>query len=124
MGLLRDFFDRLSLPPERVRQQELFGWMARIPDVMPISETEPRSKVRVAGVVRNIRINPDEGRSVEATITDGSGTLTIRWLGRSSLQGVRLGIGIIAEGTRGSGSDGQAVILNPEYRLVPGPEHG
>jgi hypothetical protein len=121
---LKDFFERLSLPPERVREQELLGWMAQIPDVMPISETEPRTRCRVAGVVRNIRINPQEGRSVEATITDGTGELTIRWLGRSSLQGVRLGIGIIAEGTRGDGSEGHAVILNPEYHLTPGPEHG
>lgn len=122
MALLRDLFERLSAPPERVRQQELLGWMARIPDVLPISEAEPRQRIRVAGVVRNIRINPEEGRSVEVTITDGSGSLVIRWLGRSSLQGVHLGGGIIAEGTIGE-SEGRRTILNPEYELIPGPEH-
>ena len=72
--------------------------------------------------MRSIRINPQEGRSVEATITDGSGEMVIRWLGRSSLQGVKLGIGMIAEGTRGSTPDRRPMILNPEYELVPGPE--
>lgn len=124
MALLKDLFERLSVPPERVREQELLGWMAQIPGVMPISETQPRERCRVAGVVRNIRINPQEGRSVDATITDGSGELVVRWLGRSSLQGVRLGIGIIAEGTRGVDSERRPLILNPEYELISGPEHG
>jgi hypothetical protein len=124
MALLKDLFDRLSIPPEQVRERELLGWMAQIPGVLPISETQPRERCRVAGVVRNIRINPQEGRSVEATITDGSGELVIRWLGRSSLQGVRLGIGIVVEGTLGSSPEGRALILNPEYELIPGPEHG
>jgi hypothetical protein len=124
MALLKDLFERLSTPPEEGRERELFVWMAQIPEVLPISETAPRERCRVAGVVRNIRINPQEGRSVEATITDGSGELVIRWLGRSSLQGVRLGIGIIVEGTRGTGPEGRPLILNPEYELITGPEGG
>ncbi len=50
--------------------------------------------------------------------------MVARWLGRSSLSGIRLGAGLIVEGTPGVGEHGELVVLNPEYQLVPGPEHG
>jgi hypothetical protein len=78
----------------------------------------------VGGVVQNIRIDPTEGTgAIEATLTDGSGQMVAKWLGRSSLSGVRLGIGLVIEGTAGVGEHGELVILNPEYELHPGPEH-
>ncbi len=84
-----------------------------------------RQRGKVAGVVQNIRIDPREGRgSIEATIIDGTGRMVAKWLGRRSLQGVTLGVGLIVEGLPGTGEDGELVILNPEYELVPGPEHG
>jgi hypothetical protein len=86
---------------------------------------QPRQRCRVAGVVQNIRIDPREGRgSIEATIIDGTGDLVAKWLGRQTLSGIRLGMGLVVEGIVGSGDQGELVILNPEYQLVPGPEHG
>ena len=80
--------------------------------------------MKVAGVVQNIRIDPREGRdSVEATITDGEGHLIAKWLGRQSLAGLHLGVGLIVEGIAGE-QEGDLVVLNPEYQLVSGPEHG
>ena len=75
-------------------------------------------------MIQNIRIDPRAGRdSVEATITDGSGALVAKWLGRSTMSGITLGAGLIMEGVVG-GQEGDLVVLNPEYELVPGPEHG
>ncbi len=72
-----------------------------------------------------MRIDPREGSgSVEATIFDGSGTMVLRWLGRRSLAGIGLGTGLIVEGMVGTNADGEFVMLNPEYELVPAPEHG
>ncbi|MFN2526135.1 MAG: DNA-binding protein, partial [Actinomycetota bacterium] len=62
--------------------------------------------------------------SIEATVFDGSGELVARWLGRRALSGIRLGTGLIIEGVTGVGDDGELVVLNPDYELVPGPEHG
>ena len=93
--------------------------------VVPIEEVQPRQRCRVAGVIQNICIDPRAGGgSIEATIIDGTGELVAKWLGRSSLSGVRLGMGLIVEGTPGNAPGGELTILNPEYRLVPGPEHG
>jgi hypothetical protein len=74
-------------------------------------------------VVQNIRIDPSEGTgTIEATINDGTGQMVARWLGRSSLKGIRLGTGLIMEGLPGRGERDELVILNPHYELVRGPE--
>jgi hypothetical protein len=118
------FLERLARPPEEVRAENLRHWVSTLPETMPIADVQPRERCRVAGVVQNIRIDPRTGRdSIEATIIDGSGAMIAKWLGRSSLQGVRLGVGLIVEGIAGKQED-DLVILNPEYTLVPGPEHG
>ncbi len=72
-----------------------------------------------------MRIDPRAASgSVEATIFDGDGTMVLRWLGRRTLAGITLGTGLIAEGMVGANPAGELVMLNPEYELVPAPEHG
>ena len=87
---------------------------------------KPRERVKVAGVIQNIRIDPREGTgSIEATFIDGTGEMVAKWLGRQSLSGISLGAGLVIEGMIGStGAAGECVILNPEYDLIPSPEHG
>lgn len=75
-------------------------------------------------MIQKIRIDPREGRdSIEATIIDGTGRMKVKWLGRQTMSGISLGMGLVVEGTVG-GSEESLTILNPEYRLVPGAEHG
>jgi RecG-like helicase len=122
---LTSLIENLARPPEEIRAENLRQWASTIPDRVPINELEPRTSCKVAGVVQNIRIDPREGRgSIEATIIDGTGRLVVKWLGRSSLSGVRLGVGLIVTGTVGKSSEDEPMIMNPEYELVPGPEHG
>jgi hypothetical protein len=73
-------------------------------------------------VIENIRIDPREGGSVEATFTDGTGQMVARWLGRPSISGIRLGAALVVDGFVGSGPDGELVVLNPEYELTSPPE--
>ncbi len=90
-----------------------------------MEKVQARQRHRVAGVITNIRIDPRQASgAIEATITDGTGDLVAKWLGRSSLSGITLGMGLIVEGIAGKTSAGELVVLNPEYELVPGPEHG
>ncbi len=97
--------------------------MASISGASAITDCECRERARVAGVVQNVRIDPRGGGSIEATIIDGTGRINARWLGRQTLAGIRLGTGVIMEGTAGQAKDGSLLILNPDYELVPGPEH-
>jgi hypothetical protein len=125
---IRDFFKRLGRTPEEVRGENLCEWVESLAPsgVTPIEEVTPRRPAKAAGVIQNIRIEPKaEGTgSIEATIIDGTGELMVRWLGRSSMPGIRLGMGLIVEGTPGKGQDGSLTMLNPDFSLVPGPEHG
>ena len=119
------FLDRLARSPDEVRADTLKQWVGSVPGAVPIETVEPRKKCLVAGVITNIRIDPREGRdAIEATISDGTGRMVARWVGRSSLEGIRLGAGLIIEGTAGQGEHDECVVLNPEYRLVTDPEHG
>lgn len=125
VAFLRELVERLSRPPQEIRAEHLREWAASVPGSVRITEAEPRSRCRIAGVIQNVRIDPREGRgSIEATVTDGTGRMVVRWLGRQKLSGISLGAGLIFEGIVGKGDGGRLQVLNPEYELVPAPEHG
>jgi hypothetical protein len=117
--------EKLGRSPEDIRAQNLRRWVTSIDDVTTLKDVKARKRTRVAGVIQNIRIDPRNGRdAIEATIIDGTDRMVAKWLGRASLSGIQLGMGLIMEGVPGAGPDGMLVMLNPEYVLVPGPEHG
>ena len=120
-----DVIEKLGRSPDDVRAEHLRRWVSSVEDVTTLEQVKARQRTRVAGVIQNIRIDPRNGRdAIEATIIDGTSRLVAKWLGRSSLSGIQLGMGLIMEGVPGVGPDGVLVMLNPEYVLVPGPEHG
>jgi hypothetical protein len=108
-----------------MRGENLRRWISTIPGVTPLDCATARQRSKLAGVIQNIRIDPREGRNlIEATIIDGSGCeLVVRLTGRTTLAGWRLGEGLIVEGTVAE-KDGIQMMLNPEWDLVSGPEHG
>jgi hypothetical protein len=119
------WLDRLTKPPEAIRSENLRKWAETIPGATPIGEASEQRRHKVAGVVQNIRIDPRQGSGcIQATVIDGSGEIVAKWLGRQSMSGIRLGVGLVIEGMVGVGSGEEKVILNPEYQLVPGPERG
>ncbi len=120
--MLKGLIDKLAQDPEQLRAKNCREWACRVAGATPINEVTLRRHHRTAGVIQNIRIDPRRGSgSVEATITDGTGHLVAKWLGRQKLSGIRLGRGLIVEGMAGCDADGELVVLNPEYELVNGP---
>ena len=100
-------------------------WAETLGGTQRIAEVQPRTRCRVGGVITNSRSDPRQGGgTIETTITDGTGRMVARWLGRSSMKGIRLGVGLLLEGTSSIPEDGEMVLLNPEYELIPGPEQG
>jgi hypothetical protein len=125
MALVGNLFAKLARSPEETRAEHCNHWARTIPGTVPIGQIRARDRVKVAGVIRNIRVDPREGSgAIEVTIFDGTGEAVAKWLGRRSLSGIRLGEGLVIEGIAGTGKDDRLVVLNPEYELVPGPEHG
>jgi hypothetical protein len=124
VSFVSGLINRLARDPEDIRAENLRHWVESLPGVSPLSEISPRERYKVAGVIHNIRIDPRSGRdSIEATITDGSGDLIAKWLGRSTMSGITLGAGLIMEGIIGA-QEGDLVMLNPDYDLLTSPEHG
>ncbi|HMC53145.1 MAG TPA: OB-fold nucleic acid binding domain-containing protein, partial [Acidimicrobiales bacterium] len=94
-----------------------------VPGTTPIGQVQWRQRARVGGRVRSIRVQPWAGvPSLECTMVDSTGRLVLVFLGRRQVAGVEPGARLIAEGTVGEHS-GRLAILNPDYELIPEPEH-
>ncbi len=75
--------------------------------------------VQVAGKVRAVVLRPRAGvPTLEAELYDGTGTVTLVWLGRRRIRGVDPGRSLVARG-RLTRHDGRATIYNPAYELRP-----
>jgi len=93
--------------------------MLDLTDSTPISEVQWRTRVQVGGHVRSVRVRPwGEVITFEAVLADATGALTVAFLGRRSIGGIRPGVALTVEGMAGE-RDGKLLILNPAYDLRP-----
>ncbi|MFM7212684.1 MAG: OB-fold nucleic acid binding domain-containing protein [Actinomycetota bacterium] len=84
-----------------------------------IASCERGRHVRVCGTVRSVTLRPKERQpTFEAEVFDGTGHLTLVWLGRRSLAGVEVGRMIEARG-RVTCPRNHPIIFNPDYELRP-----
>jgi amino acid transporter len=89
------------------------------PEVQPISGLRWRSRAKVAGRVKTVRVQPLSGVSaLECVLVDGSGeAITLVFLGRRSISGLRSGSALIAEGMVGK-HRGRLAMINPAFELL------
>jgi RecG-like helicase len=72
----------------------------------------------VEGRIRVVEIKPVERNSVLACeISDGTGTLTALFYGRSHIPGIVCSARVRFKGSVGM-KDGQPVMINPAYELI------
>ncbi len=84
----------------------------------PIGSVEHRKRVRVAGRVRAVNVQPWSGvPTFECMLVDGTGALTIAFLGRREIPGIEPGTKLIVEGAIGS-HHGQLAMLNPLWEFL------
>jgi len=87
-------------------------------DLALIGDVRWRGPVRVAGRVRSVRVQPRANvATLECTLVDPSGGITVVFLGRRSVPGIRLGTRMVVEGRAGS-HHGKLAVLNPDYTLL------
>lgn len=90
-------------------------------DVASIAGAPDREPVRLRGTLRTITLRPRGGvPALEAELFDGSGTLTLIWLGRRRIAGISPGRSLQVQGRIGR-TDGQRIMYNPRYELIPDP---
>jgi RecG-like helicase len=118
VGALRRFLSRLAETDEQRLADELRTWADSISGTTRIADAVPRSKVRLAGMVRRITVRPVEGfEALEIVLSDGTGLVTARWLGRRKIPGLALGSRLIIEGVLGE-DQGAKRIVNPTFEFA------
>lgn len=85
---------------------------------VPIRSCEDRQRVQLTGTIATVTINPRGGHpALEAELRDGSGAVTLLWLGRREIPGIDPGRSIKVWG-RISCHDGRRLLYNPRYELM------
>ena len=85
---------------------------------VPIGDLRWREPATVEGVVRSICVQPRAGvATLEATIWDETGGVTVVWLGRRHVAGVRPGARLRVHGIVGA-HHGKLAFLNPTSELL------
>lgn len=82
-----------------------------------IADAEDRQRVELQGTLRTVTLRPRGGvPALEAELYDGSGTITVVWLGRRRIAGIEPGRAIKVEGRIGV-QEKTRVLFNPRYEL-------
>jgi len=86
--------------------------------VQLIANCPPGTREAVSGLVRSIKVFPlDDVLSFEADLYDGTGRVSLVWLGRYRIAGIRAGSEVEARG-RLIRYRNRLVIFNPAYELI------
>jgi amino acid transporter len=93
---------------------------AGTPGCVPIAETRSRELVNLTGTLRAVTLRPrGPSLTMEADLWDGTGSVTLVWLGRRDIPGIEPGRRIVVHG-RLSSIKGEPTIFNPQYELRAG----
>ncbi|MGL5810277.1 MAG: OB-fold nucleic acid binding domain-containing protein [Nocardioides sp.] len=85
----------------------------------PITDAPLRRPVRIRGTIKTITLRPRGGvPALEAELDDGSGVLTLIWLGRRRIVGIGPGRSLEVCGRVGR-QGAVPVMYNPRYELRP-----
>ncbi|HET6627674.1 MAG TPA: OB-fold nucleic acid binding domain-containing protein [Nocardioidaceae bacterium] len=83
----------------------------------PIADAADRERVELQGSLRTVTLRPRGGvPALEAELYDGSGVITLVWLGRRRIAGIEPGRSIKVEGRIGV-HEKNRIMFNPRYEL-------
>lgn len=115
-GRLKRALQRLTADEAQVDSAELRSETAA-EGAVAVSECSIGHPVCVAGTLRAVVLRPLAGvPTLEAELYDGTGTVTLVWLGRRRIRGIDPGRTIVVKG-RLTQRAGKATLYNPEYEL-------
>jgi amino acid transporter len=117
-GSLARLRHHIAAAHEQIQAEEL---QARVADVhaTPIADLADRDQCEVAGTLRTVTVRPrGNSPALQAELWDGSGSVTLVWLGRRNIPGIEPGRHLKVRG-RVSSHRGTRTIFNPGYELRP-----
>ena len=117
-GRFRRAVARLTEDDHEVVSRELRGELASA-GATAVAQCTRGEPVCVAGTLRAVTLRPRAGvPSLEAELYDGTGSVTLIWLGRRRIGGIECGRSLVARG-RMTTHDGRPTLYNAEYELKP-----
>ena len=117
---LKNLFKNLTTPVTQLDAERLRKFCESRPGALSITDLPPRVEGTVVGEITSVRIVPRAGSpSMEATITDGTGSILVVWTGRRKIAGIAPGRRLVVSG-RGAatGPKGRLLMFNPSYELL------
>jgi len=117
---LKRLLRNLRTSPSEFDVTRLRQFCSELPGMTAIGEVQARQEVTVVGEICSMRIVPRAGSpTLEATLTDGSGTLVAVWMGRRQIAGIAPGRRLVVSGRVNPGTEGHRLFLyNPRYELL------
>jgi cytochrome c-type biogenesis protein CcmE len=118
MGLLERVRRRFAETDEERLAQEIRDWASTVPGSVRIASCPNRRRIRLAGVVKRITLTPIQGaESLEAVISDGTGEVSVVWMGRRMIPGLTLGTRVIVDGVVAR-EGSRARMVNPIFEFA------
>jgi RecG-like helicase len=118
VGVLRRLLDRLNESDETRLAEETRAWADTVDGSVRIADAPIRQPVRIAGVVRRMTVLPMEGKeALQALVSDGTGEVTIVFMGRRGIGGLSLGKRVVVEGVLGE-HRGDVRLVNPRLEFA------
>jgi amino acid transporter len=109
---------QIAVAREQIQAEELRARMAHV-GATPIAELGDRDLAQVAGALRAVTVRPrGNSPAVQADMWDGSGSITLVWLGRRHIPGIEPGRHLVVKG-RIANLRGARTMFNPSYELRP-----
>ena len=118
VSVFRRLIDRLNESDETRLADETRAWASTIEGSARIADAPIRQHVRIAGVIRRMTVLPMEGKeALQALISDGTGEMTIVFMGRRGIGGLSLGKRVVVEGVLGE-HRGDIRMVNPQLEFA------
>lgn len=116
---LRRAISRFATPQHEVHAAQERKQAARLGGTA-VAELRSRQQATVCGTLRAVTLRPRAGvPALVAELYDGTGSLSLVWLGRRQIGGIEPGRRIRVQGLV-TEAGGTRVLYNPRYELVPG----
>jgi RecG-like helicase len=112
------WLSRLTRSDAEVEADQLQA-RARTLAATPLREVALGRPVTVAGTIRTVTVRPrTDVTALVAELYDGTGTVTLVWLGQRQLRGLTAGRAVVVNG-RVTERNHRRYMFNPRYELRP-----
>lgn len=111
---LGERFRRFLSTAEQLEAEDLAD-QARKAGAIPLNECQTRQKVTLRGTVTSVTASNTSW--LEADLNDGTGTVSLIWMGRRRIECILPGRHLLVTG-RLTEEDGRRVIFNPEFEVL------